>query len=290
MILSGSTISLPSTEHWLRRLLALSAVLTASVLVLIIGFLLLEALPVLTQVGLQRFFLDDSWHPVEGSFNLLPMLLGSLYLVLGSVVMTVPLGIAVALCINFYTPVALRSLLRQLLHLMAGIPSVVYGLWGLVVLVPIINTVQAPGASLLAGILILTMMTLPQMALTLDASLNEQSKHQWYAAAALGLSRWAYIKRLALPGARHGLMAGSMLQTARALGETMAVLMVCGNVVRTPDSLFAPVRALTANIALEMAYALEQHRSALFVSGLLLMLLVGALVLLAERRSVQHND
>jgi phosphate transport system permease protein len=166
--------------------------------------------------------------------------------------------------------------------LLAGIPSVVYGFWGLVVLVPLIGRIQPPGTSLLAGIAILTIMILPTIALMADASLAKVPPEYLRGAAALGLSRWGMIRGVVFPAAKSGLFTGVILETGRAIGETMAMLMVCGNVVQTPKSLFDPMRTLTANIALEMAYATGDHRSALFVSGLVLMALIVALVVGAE--------
>lgn len=196
--------------------------------------------------------------------------------------LAVPLGILSAVFCRLYAPPSLSRLYRRLLELLAGIPSVVYGLWGLVVLVPLIARIQAPGASLLAAILVLTLMVLPTMALAAEASLAAVPVSYLQGAAALGLSPWAILRGVMFPAARSGLFTGMILQSGRAIGETMAVLMVCGNVVQTPSSLFDPIRTLTANIALEMAYALGSHRAALFLSGLLLLGMSMALVSTAE--------
>ena len=169
-----------------------------------------------------------------------------------------------------------------MVELLAGIPSVVFGFWGLVVLVPIIGRWHPPGPSLLAGILILTLMILPTIMLIAHISIAQVPVAYIQSATALGFSRWSLIWHLILPTSQIGLFTGVLLGSARALGETMAVLMVCGNVVQTPSHLFDPIRTLTANIALEMAYALGNHRAALFVSGLLLMGLVILFVGLAE--------
>lgn len=264
---------------WILRLLAL---ITGIIVILITLFLFLEALPILQQVGWLRFISDRSWHPVQGLYNLMPMLWGSLLVTLGSVLLAAPLGIGSAIFCQYYAPPIIGGLYRQLIELLAGIPSVVYGFWGLVVLVPIIAKIQAPGASLLAGIAILTLMILPTIALTAQASFAEVPHEYLQGAAALGISRWATIKNVVLVAAKSGLYTGLILGTGRAIGETMAVLMVCGNVVQTPTSIFAPIRTLTANIALEMAYATGNHRSALFVSGLLLMIAIAILVGVAE--------
>jgi len=269
-------------DRWLLWLLRGCAAIAASIVVIIVVFLMAEALPALRHVGHLRFFTDPSWNPGEGLYNLVPMLWGTVFVMTGSVLVATPLGVLSAVFCHFYAPPFIARLYRRLIELLAGIPSVVYGFWGLVTLVPLIAKVQPPGASLLAGIAILTMMILPTIALMADAALAGVPRHYVQGAAALGLSRWATIRGVVFPAARSGLFTGVILETGRAIGETMAVLMVCGNVVQTPRSLFDPIRTLTANIALEMAYALGDHRSALFVSGLLLTALIVVLVTVAE--------
>lgn len=209
-----------------------------------------------------------------GQFNLAPMMAGSLIVATGAILVAVPAGILFALYGHGAAPAWLRTPLRSMLELLAGIPSVVYGLWGLVVLVPIIQGWQPPGASVLAGILVLALMIVPTVALFADAALRQVPMHLISAAAALGMRRWTITTKVMLPAARHGIGAGVMLAFGRALGETLAMVMVCGNIVQVPASLFDPVRTLTANIALEMAYAQGAQRSALFASGLALLALV----------------
>ncbi len=264
------------------------AALVGAIVVLIVVFLVMESLPALQHVGLLRFFTDAAWHPTENLYNLLPMLWGTLFAMVGSVLIATPLGILSAMFCHYYAPPRVANYYRRLIELLAGIPSVVYGFWGLVVLVPLIGSLQPPGTSLLAGIAILTIMILPTIALMADASLANVPPHYLRGAHALGLSRWGIIRGVVFPAAKSGLFTGVILGTGRAIGETMAVLMVCGNVVQTPASLFEPMRTLTANIALEMAYALGDHRAALFVSGLVLMAIIVALVMAAERVSQEH--
>lgn len=259
-----------------------AAALAGVIVLLIAAFLLRESLPVLRHVGLARFFTDPSWNPTEGRYNLLPMLVGTLLAMTGAVLIATPLGILSAVFCRFYAPPRIGCWYRRLIELLSGIPSVVYGFWGLVVLVPLIRQIAPPGPSLLAGILILTIMILPTIALMADASLASVPPSYLRGAAALGLSRWSTIRRVVFPAAKSGLLTGVILGTGRAIGETMAILMVCGNIVRIPSSLFDPIRTLTANIALEMAYALGDHRAALFVSGLVLLAMIVALVAAAE--------
>lgn len=270
-------------DIWLRAILMLAAGLAAGILLLIFFFLAHAAWPAIAQIGLLRFFTDAGWHPLEGAFNLAPMLVATVLASAGALLLAGPLGIASAIFGRFYAPRSLAHLFDRMVALLAGIPSVVFGLWGLTVLVPLIARYEPPGASLLAAMLILALMVLPTVVLTAGAVLKTIPASHLQGAATLGLSKTGTILHVALPAARAGIIGGLLLATARALGETMAVLMVAGNVVQLPASLFDPVRVLTANIALEMAYASSGHRAVLFVSGLVLMLLVVFLAALAGK-------
>ncbi len=269
---------------WCLRFFSLVA---GGIVCLILTFLFLESFPALQHIGLLAFFNDADWHPTEALYLLTPMIWGTLLTTCGSVLLATPLGILSALFCHYYAPPFLATWYRRLIELLAGIPSVVYGLWGLVVLVPMIGQLHPPGPSLLAGILVLTLMILPTIMLVAHASFAQIPFAYIQSATALGLGRLAIIRSVILPTAKAGLITGILLGIARALGETMAILMVCGNVVQTPSHLFDPIRTLTSNIALEMAYALGDHRSALFVSGLLLMGMVLLFVILAE--NIQHR-
>ncbi len=259
------------------------AALCLGLLALILAFLLFEAWPVLHSVGLVAFFTDPAWQPLEGLYNSLPMLWGSLFAVAGALLIAVPMGVLAALFMAGLAPQILAGLLSRVLQLLAGLPSVIYGFWGLMVLVPLIGRWQPPGASLLAASLVLAIMVMPTLALLVAQALREAGERHRLTAAALGLSPRATLFRLLLPACLPTVLTASVIQTTRALGETMAVLMVAGNVVQTPGSIFDPIRTLTSNIALETAYALGDHRAALFVSGLMLMLAVVGLGLLARR-------
>lgn len=255
----------------LAATLGVAAVVAASVVVLIVAFVALEAWPALERVGPARFVQDAGWHPGEDRFGLLPMLLATVLTTGGALLLAVPLGVASGIFGRFYAPRSVAAWYRRAVELLAGIPSVVYGLWGLVVLVPLIARLGGSGQSLLAATLILALMILPTVALTSDSALRAVPRAYLRGAAALGLSRWSTVRRVALPAARSGVVSGVLLATGRGIGETMAVLMVAGNVPAFPRGLLDPVRTLTANIALEMGYATRDHRAVLFVCGLCLM-------------------
>ena len=285
---SNNTLSHSNSDIvflWSLRGLAL---LAGSLLAFVFAFLIRESWPALEQIGLLRVFTDPGWFPTEDSYQLTPMILGTIWATCGSVLLAAPLGILSALFCHFYAPPFLSRWYRRIIELLAGIPSVVFGFWGLVVLVPIIGAWQPPGPSLLAGILILTLMIIPTIMLIAHSSISQVPVSYIHSATALGLSRWSVIWHVVLPTSRTGLLTGIFLGLARALGETMAILMVCGNVVQHPSHIFDPIRTITANIALEMAYALGQHRSVLFISGLLLLGLVICFVSTAE--ALRHQS
>ncbi len=259
-------------------------VFSAAIVVLILGFLIKESAPTLYHLDILRFFTDPSWHPSSSppEYNLLPLIVATLLTTLGAIVIAAPLGIGSAIFSHFYASRVVGRAYGKVIELLAGIPSVVYGLWGLTVLVPLVSQWQPPGASLFTAIVILSIMILPTIALFAGAAFESLPKEHLQAAEALGLSRSRIVISVVLPASRTGLFTAIILGTGRAVGETMAVLMVAGNVVQTPYSLFQPVRTITANIALEMAYAMGDHRGALFVCGLLLMGIVIVLVSVAE--------
>jgi phosphate transport system permease protein len=278
------------SEAGLILLLRILAACTIALLGLVVFFLIQESWPVVRHVGVQRFLADAAWHPTEDSYGMLPMLMASLASSLGAVLIAGPLGVGAAIFCCFYAPRSVARLYRRVLGVLAGTPSVVFGFWGLTVLVPLIAAWEPPGASLLAGIAILALMILPTVMLTSEAALLVVPESYLTGARALGISRGAMIVKVVLHAARGGIIAGIVLAISRALGETMAILMVSGNIVQVPTSLFDSVRTLSANIALEMAYAVGHHRSALYVSGVFLIAMVGVLVLFAEKVSgkVKH--
>lgn len=269
-------------DRLLLLLLRGAAIFAGAIVLLIVGFVLRESWPALQQVGIGRFLSDPSWHPAagpsEGRFGLGPMLLASLLASAGAVLLATPLGWLTALLSAVVLPASQAQVVRGMLQILGGVPSVVVGFWGLVQLTPLISRLHPPGQSLLAAILCLTLMILPTTALLSEEALRQVPRPQLQAAALLGLSRPAKVIGVMWPLARPALIGAVLLAAGRALGETMAVLMVAGNVIEVPASVFAPVRTLTANIALELGYALELHRSALFVGGLLLMVLVGVVM------------
>lgn len=284
--MSPASISFPSlaADRTLYRALALSAGVVATILALILVYLTAASASLLfADAGLWQL----RWLPSAGAYGLLAMLVGSVAVSALALLIAVPPGIVLAVWGRFFAPRAVGAFYRGMMGLLASVPSVVYGFWGLVALVPWLNRWAPPGASLLAGALILALMILPILVLQADLALEEARRRHLSAAMALGASVSGTVRRILLPAAAPQLLPAVLLQLGRALGETMAVLMVAGNVVQLPDSLTTPIRTLTANIALEMAYATGAHQTALFASGWLLLVLVTALMLAA--RHLAHH-
>lgn len=276
-------LSPPRADLWLAVGLRLLAATGIALLAIIVWCLLGEAWNVFVGVGASHFLTDSSWHPTEGTFGIAAMAVASIASALGAVLIASPIGVGSAVFCQYYCSPGWSSALRQLLGLFAGIPSVVFGFWGLVMLVPLIAENNPPGASLLAGALVLAMMIVPTVALTAHAALASVPYSFVAAGHALGLRRGTIVLKVSLIAARNGIFAGIIMSLGRALGETMAMLMVSGNIVQIPSSVFDSVRSLAANIALEMAYATGTHRSALYACGIALIAVVALSTLVAER-------
>ena len=284
MITISSRFHADSLLTWLLRLTGAAAVL---VLGGIIAVLLIQSAPFMLEHGSALW--RNDWQPGQARYGMAAMIAGSIVVSVLALVIAGPVAVLLAAWLRYFAPRLRRPVLAGV-ELMAGIPSVVYGLWGMLVLVPWINQWVPPGASWLAGSLVLGLMIVPLALLVTDAALGQLPLRYQRAGEALALSRVGMLRRVLLPRAAPGIVGGVVLQFGRALGETMAVLMVCGNVVQWPDSVFAPVRTLTANIALEMAYATGDHRVALFASGLLLIAVTGLLLMASWRlRGVSHG-
>lgn len=252
-------------------LLALSSV---AILASITFFIFKEGAPLVYKVGLANFFSTD-WHPTAGRYGITLMIVGSAAVTAGALTFGVPLGIACAIVLGEMAPPRARQFLKPAIEILAGIPSVVYGFMGIVVVLPLIRQhFGGPGASGLAASVILGVMILPTIiAISLDA-LHAVPGSYREGSLALGATEWQTIRRVVLPGARSGIVAAVILGMGRAVGETMAVVMVAGNAVQLPHSPLDPVRTLTANLALEMGYAAGDHRAALFATGIVLFLVI----------------
>ncbi len=262
----------------MQRLLLFLAMLSSAGVILIALFVVLEGWPALPVLP------GRVWSPEDGRFGILPMLAGSIVVTLGALLLTVPAGLGMALFLTEVASPGLARLARPLLQALAGVPSVVYGFVGMSLLVPAIrSSLGGPGFSVLAGSTVLAVMILPTITAVAEDALRALPPALREGAAALGATPWQAVHRVLLPAARSGLVTAVVLGMGRALGETMAVLMVTGNVASPPRSPLDPARTLTGNIAMEMGYATGLHRDALFATGALLLALVLLVNHLARR-------
>ncbi|MCL2815736.1 MAG: phosphate ABC transporter permease subunit PstC [Oscillospiraceae bacterium] len=252
--------------------LALSSI---SALVLITVFIVVQGAPIIGKVGILKFVFGMEWAPSQGKYGIFPMIAGSLSVTLGAAVIGVPVGICCSIFLAEFAPATVRNIFRPAIQLLAGIPSVVYGFWGLVFIVPLIRDyLGGPGLSILAGSVILAIMILPTVISISEVSILSLPPQYKSGALALGMTHWQAIRSVLLPSAKSGIVASVILGVGRAIGETMAVIMVLGNAVAMPESILDPVRTLTTNIGIEMGYAEGAHREALFATGIVLFLLI----------------
>ena len=258
------------------------AAIAAAMVVVVLLTLWNGAHPVIESAGISALVTHREWHPTEREYGLLPMIAGTFAVSLGALAVAVPMATMCALMLCYYLSPRVAGIFRCLLQLLAGIPSVVYGLWGLSVVVPFIAGIGGNGACLLAGGIILAVMILPTIAVIVETAMRQLPPSLYQGALALGAPRYRAMFQVVMPAIGGKLVAASILGLARAIGETMAVLMVSGNAITMPDGPLASIRTLSANIAIEMAYAMELHRSALFASGLVLMVIVLGMLLIVD--------
>ncbi|MDX1589733.1 MAG: phosphate ABC transporter permease subunit PstC [Oleiphilaceae bacterium] len=269
-------------DQALRWVTGAAALLAGALLLLILAELFRASWPALVNLSVKDWLFSGQWAPSQGHYGLAAMLAASLAVSVLALAVAAPAGILIGAWLHLGAPSWVASPMRALQGVMAGIPSVVYGFWGLVTLVPLVNQWAPPGAVLITAVLVLALMILPLSVLVTDAALRQVPERSLQAARALALSRWGTFRNVMWPTVRGSIASGVVLQFGRALGETMAVLMVAGNVIRWPGSLTEPVRTVTANIALEMGYASGLHSQVLFLSGLLLMVFVLACMMLVR--------
>jgi len=279
-----SQFPIDTIVRFVLRLIASIAIL---LVILIVSFLAYESNTAIVELG-WRMLTDETWFPAEdaesGTFGLFPIAVGTVLVSGGAIIIAAPVGVASAIFNQYYAPRPIAFAYRRIVELLVGIPSVVFGFWGLVVLCPVIAGLvdrlgmeNVPGPSLLSAIVVVALMILPTVMLFSESAMRRVPRAHIDGAAALGMGRFSIISQIVLPQTKVGIVSGVVLAIARALGETMAVVMVAGNIVKLPTSLFDPVRTLTANIALEMGYAVGVQRSTLFCSGLILLGMVAVL-------------
>jgi phosphate transport system permease protein len=262
-------------EKFWEIIFLLAAGFSFLAVLLICLFLFSNGIPAIQKIGVADFLFGTKWKPGNDLYGIFPMILGSFYVTAGAVIVGVPVGLMTAVFLSKFCPEWLHKILKPAIDLLAGIPSVVYGFFGLMVIVPAVrNVFGGNGSSILTASILLGMMILPTIISVSESALNAVPQSFYEGSRALGATHERSVFKTMLPAAKSGIMAGIILGIGRAIGETMAVIMVAGNQARIPDSILKGIRTLTANIVIEMGYATDLHREALIATGVVLFVFI----------------
>lgn len=259
----------------MRLVFLLAACVCVLAVALICVFLFSNGIPTMKKIGFWEFITGRTWRPAAGKYGIFPAILGSVYVTALAAAMGVPVAIFTAVFLAFYCPKKLYPVFKSAIDLMAGIPSVVYGFFGLILMVPLFSEITGKdGSTMFTASLLLAIMILPTVAGVAEAALRSVPDFYHEGALALGATKEQSIFRVVLPAAKSGIAAATVLGIGRAIGETMAVVMVAGNQPRMPKGIFEGVRTMTTNIVMEMGYAAELHREALIATGVVLFVFI----------------
>lgn len=284
-------------ETLMKYVFLVAAVFSIAAVVLICIFLFANGIPAIRQIGIIQFLMGTKWSPSNDTYGILPMITGSLYVTAGAILFGVPVGILTSVFMTYYCPEKIYRPLKSATELLAGIPSVVYGFFGMMVLVPSVYKfekmihVSGKGNCIFTASLLLGIMILPSIIGVAESALRAVPQSYYEGSLAMGATKERTIFRVMLPAASSGVLAGVVLGIGRAIGETMAVVMIAGNQPRMPQTIFKGIRTMTANIVMEMGYATGLHREALIATGVVLfvfILLINACVAALKKKQVEH--
>ena len=258
-------------EKIMEIVFLLAACVSIIAVALICVFLFANGVPAMKEIGFADFLLGKEWRPGNDIYGIFPMILGSIYVTAGAIIIGVPIGLLTAVFMARYCPAGIYKIVKPAVELLAGIPSVVYGFFGMVVIVPFVrSSIGGNGSSILSASILLGMMILPTIISQSEASIRAVPDSYYEGSLALGATHERSVFCAILPAAKSGILAGVILGIGRAIGETMAVIMVAGNQARMPQGILQGIRTLTANIVIEMGYAEGLHREALIATGVVL--------------------
>ncbi|MBC7075435.1 MAG: phosphate ABC transporter permease subunit PstC [Syntrophomonadaceae bacterium] len=279
-------------EKIIEKLLMFSAGISILAIVLISLFIFAQGLPLISEIGIRSFLFSLDWSPSRGEFGIGAMFIGSLVVTFSALLWAVPLSLTVAIFMAEIAPAKIGEIMAGIVELLAGIPSVVYGFFGLIIIVPFIrNNLGGNGMSVLAGAFILGIMILPTIINISRDSIVAVPREYKESSLALGATYYQTISRVLVPAAKSGIITAIILGTGRAIGETMAVVMVTGNAAIIPENILFPVRTMTSNIVLEMGYAVGDHQAALFATGIVLFVFIVVLNLVINiLKAVKRNE
>ena len=282
-------------EKGMEFVFMLCACVSILAVALICIFLFANGVPAMAKIGFGKFLMGRTWQAGNGLFGIFPMIIGSIYVTAGAIIVGVPIGILAAVFLARFCPKPLYRIMKPGVELLAGIPSVVYGFFGLMIIVPWVRDTFRPyyggnGLSLFSAALLLGIMILPTIISISESAIRAVPDKYYQGALALGATHERSVFRTVVPAAKSGIMAGIVLGIGRALGETMAVIMIAGNQAWIPDNMFQGIRTLTANIVMEMGYAQDLHREALIATGVVLfvfILIINTLFSILKRREAK---
>lgn len=264
-----------TSERLMQIVFFVAACTSVLAVALICIFLFANGIPAIAKIGIPDFLLGQKWKPSNNLYGILPFILGSIYVTAGSIVIGVPLALLLSVFLAFYCPKRLYPVLKTMVNLMAGIPSVVYGFFGLVMIVPLMRQITGKdGSTMLTALILLGIMILPTVTGVTESALRSVPMSYYEGALALGATHERSVFCTIFPAAKSGIMAGVVLGIGRSIGETMAVIMVAGNQTWMPQGLLKGVRTMTTNIVMEMGYAADLHREALIATGVVLFVFI----------------
>lgn len=260
-------------EQVMHAVFFIAACASVLAVALICLFLFVNGIPAMREIGIFKFLLGTMWKPGNNIYGILPMIMGSIYVTAGAILIGVPIGILTSVFMASYCPKKVYRFFKSAIDLLAGIPSVVYGFFGLMMLVPLIRDLfhKGNGSSILSASILLGIMILPTIIGVTESAIRAVPSNYYEGSLALGATKERSLFFVVLPAAKSGLIAGVVLGIGRAIGETMAVVMVAGNQARMPAGILRGVRTMTSNIVLEMGYAADLHREALIATGVVLL-------------------
>ncbi|MEE1038440.1 MAG: phosphate ABC transporter permease subunit PstC [Eubacterium sp.] len=262
-------------EKLMKIVFLLTACVSIAAVFLICFFLLINGLPAMKEIGFGNFIFGKQWLPMQNIYGIFPMIVGSLYVTAGAILIGVPIGVFTSVYLVKFCPKGLYKIAKPAIDLMAGVPSIVYGFFGMIIIVPFVqNVFGGSGKGILTASILLGIMILPTIINVVEANLRAVPNYYYEGALALGASEERSAFFVLLPAAKSGVLAGIALGLGRAVGETMAVIMVAGNQAIMPQSVVSGVRTLTANIVLEMGYAADLHKGALIATAVVLFIFV----------------
>lgn len=263
-------------EQVMHAVFFIAACASVLAVALICLFLFVNGIPAMREIGIFKFLLGTMWKPGNNIYGILPMIMGSIYVTAGAILIGVPIGILTSVFMASYCPKKVYRFFKSAIDLLAGIPSVVYGFFGLMMLVPLIRDLfhKGNGSSILSASILLGIMILPTIIGVTESAIRAVPSNYYEGSLALGATKERSLFFVVLLAAKSGLIAGVVLGIGRAIGETMAVVMVAGNQARMPAGILRGVRTMTSNIVLEMGYAADLHREALIATGVVLFVFI----------------